>query len=120
MRKSSTWELAGEFPRPHPDLLSETLVAEAGSTPEVGASPRGGHGNPPQYSCLGTALDGGALQARRVGGTESDATERLRSHSWCLTSPLSESDACSDCKPLMWEDAEGMWKSDQLTRLQKH
>ena len=55
-----------------------------------------------------------------VGGKESDTTERLRSHSWCFTSPLSESDACSDCKPLMWEDAEAMWMSDQLTRLQKH
>ena len=67
VRKSSTWELAGEFPRPHPDLLSETLVAEAGSAPGLGVSPRGGNGNPPQYSCLGNAPNGGAQRATERG-----------------------------------------------------
>ena len=28
------------------------VIREAGSTPGLRRSPRGGHGNPPQYSCL--------------------------------------------------------------------
>ena len=33
---------------------------DAGSIPGSGRSPGGGHGNPPQYSCLENAMDRGA------------------------------------------------------------
>ena len=35
----------------------------SGFDPWVGKSPRGGHGNPLQYSCLENPMDGGAWQA---------------------------------------------------------
>ena len=35
----------------------------AGSIPGLGRSPRGGHGNPFQYSCLENPMDRGAWQA---------------------------------------------------------
>ena len=35
---------------------------DAGSIPGSGRSPGGGHGNPPQYSCLETPTDRGAQQ----------------------------------------------------------
>ena len=36
---------------------------DAGSIPGSGRSPGGGHGNPPQYSCLESPMDRGALRA---------------------------------------------------------
>ena len=53
--------------------------AELGSIPGLGRSPRGGHGNPLQYSCLENphgqrSLAGYSPQGRK----ESDTTERLR------------------------------------------
>ena len=36
---------------------------DAGSMPELGRSPGGGHGNPLQYSCLENSMDRGAWQA---------------------------------------------------------
>ena len=36
---------------------------DAGSIPESGRSPGGGHGNPLQYSCLENPMDRGAWQA---------------------------------------------------------
>ena len=38
-------------------------VRDAGSVPELGRSPGGGHGNPLQYSCLENPMDRGAQQA---------------------------------------------------------
>ena len=38
-------------------------VRDKGSIPGSGRSPRGGHGNPLQYSCLENPMDRGALQA---------------------------------------------------------
>ena len=35
-------------------------VRDAGSIPGLGRFPRGGHGNPFQYSCLGNPMDRGA------------------------------------------------------------
>ena len=37
-------------------------VRDAGSIPESGRSPGGGHGNPSQYPCLGNPMDKGAWQ----------------------------------------------------------
>ena len=36
---------------------------DEGSIPGSGRSPRGGHGNRLQYSCLGNPMEGGAGQA---------------------------------------------------------
>ena len=38
-------------------------LRDADSIPGSGRSPRGGHGNPLQYSCLENAMDRGAWQA---------------------------------------------------------
>ena len=38
-----------------------------GSIPESGRPPRGGHGNPLQYSCLGNPMDRGAWRATVYG-----------------------------------------------------
>ena len=58
--------------------MIKNLPAKAGDTvliPGSGRSPREGNGNPLQYSCLGSPMDGGALRAtvhgmklQRVGG----------------------------------------------------
>ena len=38
-------------------------IRDKGSIPGSGRSPRGGHGNPLQYSCLETPMDGVGLQS---------------------------------------------------------
>ena len=38
-----------------------------GSTPGLGQSPRGGNGNPLQYSCQGNPMERGAWQAKIHG-----------------------------------------------------
>ena len=44
---------------------------EEGSIPGSGRSPAGGHGNPPQYSCLENPMDRGAWRATVHGVTKS-------------------------------------------------
>jgi len=44
-------------------------VADSGSTPGSGRSPRAGNGNPLQHSCLGSSMDRGVLQATVHGVT---------------------------------------------------
>ena len=59
-------------------LVVKNLRASAGdvgSIPELGRSPRGGHGNPLQYSSLENSTDRGAWRAMVHRVTESDATE---------------------------------------------
>ena len=46
-------------------------IRGTGLTPESGRSPGGGHGNPPQYSCLENPMDGGAWRATVHGVTKS-------------------------------------------------
>ena len=46
-------------------------VRTAGSIPGLGRSPRGGHGNPLQYSCLENPMDREAWRATVHGVTES-------------------------------------------------
>ena len=50
-------------------------IRDAGSVPRTGRSPRGGHGNPLQYSCLENPKDRGAWQTIVHGVKESDMTE---------------------------------------------
>ena len=48
-------------------------VRATGSIPELGRSPGGEHGNPPQYSCLENSMDRGAWWVRVHGiATESE------------------------------------------------
>ena len=39
-------------------------IRDPGSIPGSGRSPKGGHGNPPQYSCLKNPMDRGAIHNR--------------------------------------------------------
>ena len=55
-------------------------VKRCGSDPWVGKIPRGGHGNPRQYSCLENPLDRGAWWATVHGVSELDTTELLSMH----------------------------------------
>ena len=64
-------------------LPGASLVAQmvestcnAGSTPGSERSPRGGHGNPLQYSCLEDSMDRGAWRAT-VHGVAKSQTEKL-------------------------------------------
>ena len=50
-------------------------VMDAGLIPGLGRSPRGGNGNPLQYSCLENPMDRGAWRAIVHRVTELDRTE---------------------------------------------
>ena len=41
---------------------SAEVIRDSGLIPGSGRSPGGGHGNPPQYSCLENSMDRGAWQ----------------------------------------------------------
>ena len=45
-------------------------MGDAGLIPGSGRSPRGGHGNPLQYSCLENPMDRGAWQATQSIGSQ--------------------------------------------------
>ena len=50
---------------------SACSAEEAGSIPELGTSPGGGHGNSSQYSCLENPMDRGAWRATVHGVVKS-------------------------------------------------
>ena len=50
-------------------------VGDLGLIPGLGRSPRGGHGNPLQYSCLENPMDRGTWRATVRGRKELDKTE---------------------------------------------
>ena len=54
-------------------------VRDMGSIPELGRSPKGGHDNLLQYSCLENLIDRGACPGgcKRVGHKESDCTQHI-------------------------------------------
>ena len=49
-------------------------IRDAGSIPELGRSPGGGHGNPLQYSCLENPMDRGPWRATVHRVAESNTT----------------------------------------------
>ena len=62
------------FPSESDGKESAFSAGDVGSVPGSGRSPRGGHGNPLQHSCLETPTDRGAWQAtaRRVAKSQYD------------------------------------------------
>ena len=50
-------------------------VKDTGSVPGSGRFPRGGHGNPLQYSCLENPMNRGAWSAKVHKVAQSDMTE---------------------------------------------
>ena len=68
----------GDFPGGSDGKEYACSVGDQGLIPKLGRSPGGGHGNPPQYSCLEKSPwteEPGGLQS--MGSQESDTTERL-------------------------------------------
>ena len=81
--KKYSWEHGGGPPR-GPVVKNSSANAGAagdmGSVPGWGRSPRGGHGNPPQYSCLGNPKARGAWWPTVHGVTQSRPWPRDWAH----------------------------------------
>ena len=60
---------------------------DVGSVPGSGRSPRGGHGNPLQYSYLGNSMDRGAWQAAVHRVTKSQIYLKWLSTYACMKTP---------------------------------
>ena len=54
-----------------PACIRRLNIRDAGSIPESGRSPAGGHGNPLQYYCLENPMDRGDCQATVYGAAQS-------------------------------------------------
>ena len=67
------------------------IAGDLGSIPGSGRSHGGGHGNPPQYSCLKNPMDRGAWRATVQGVTKSrhDWSSLAHTHSECEIRRLS-------------------------------
>ena len=80
---------SARFPR---WLTGKEIVCQSGDSgliPGSGRSPREGHGNPLQYSCLGNPMDRGAWRATVHGvAKELDRTQQLNSSKARPASPL--------------------------------
>ena len=57
-------------------------IRDTGSIPGLGRSPRGGNGNPLQYSCLENSMDRGAWRATAHGVTKSQTRLRDLAHAY--------------------------------------
>ena len=62
-------------------------AGDLGSTPGLGRSPGGGHGNPFQYSCLENPMDTGAWWATVHGVTKSQTAQHYLPQ--CTSGPIS-------------------------------
>ena len=67
-------------------ILPATQVAtrDMGSTPGLGRSPGGGHGNPLQYSCLGSPMDIGAWWATPIVSQRAGRDWSNLAHTYCF------------------------------------
>ena len=66
------------------DYGMQVDVRDAGSVPGLGRFPRGGHGNPLQYSCLENLMDRGAWWATILRVAKSQTLlKRLCTHAQC-------------------------------------
>ena len=66
------------FPSGSDSKESACNAGDLGSSPGLGQSPRGGHGNPLQYFCLENPMDRGAWKAavcKEWGRKEWDTTQ---------------------------------------------
>ena len=73
------------FPGDSDGKESACNAGDLGSIPGLGRSPRGGHGNPLQYSCLENPHGQRSLAGYSLRGCkESDMTERLSTHTQLL------------------------------------
>ena len=75
------------FPGGLDGKVSACSVGDLGSIPGLGRSPGGGHGNPLQYSCLGSPHGQKSL-VNYWGRKESDMTEQLTHTQQALQSSL--------------------------------
>ena len=66
--------LGGSVVKNPPATLGD--AGDSGLIPESGGSPRGGNGNPHQYSCLENSMDRGAWRATVHGVAKSPAPLR--------------------------------------------
>ena len=53
------------------DFAMQEMQAGSSSIPGLGRTPRGGHGNPLQYSCQENPMDRGAWKIKAYGVTRS-------------------------------------------------
>ena len=71
------WDLCRQNGAPQVALVIKNLpanaldVRDAGSIPRLGRSPRGGHGNPLQYSCLENPMTEKRGRLQSIGHNES-------------------------------------------------
>ena len=73
--------------------------------PESGRSPSGGHGNPPQYSCLKNPMDKGAWRLQSMG---------LQSQIW-----LKWLSAAAFVIPTMWLCPQGIFLGPSKSKLRR-
>ena len=86
--KKANWAHAQNFPGgsrgKEPTCQSTGDVKDTGSVPGSGRSPRGGNGNPLQYSCLKNPMDREAYNPK--GHKELDMTDQPNIHTYsCFT-----------------------------------
>ena len=70
----------GKVPRPSHEEVTNAYFYNVGSIPGSGRSPRGGNGNPPQYSCLENPMERNLEGYSPKNHKESDITEQLSTH----------------------------------------
>ena len=77
----------------HSGDAGDAHAGDAGSIPESGSSPGGGHGNPLQYSCLENPMDRGAwgITVHRVAKSQTQLSMHTPTHTHTHTHMRTES-----------------------------